>query len=82
MSKIFDFLIGTEMYKKVPFDIFCPSLVKKKEILRRICKKCGDYFPSVAALNRHSVIHRNIIQETEDSNDEVYYNTLKILTNA
>ena len=65
-------LTGAEQYKKVPFDMFCPSLVKKKEIPRRICKKCGDYFPSVAALKRHSVVHRIVMQEAEASTDEVY----------
>ena len=73
LSSIMNFLTGSELYKKLPFDTFCPSLVKKKELTKRICKKCADYFPSVAALNRHSVVHRAVIQEEDEFNIEEVY---------
>ncbi|GFO40986.1 hypothetical protein PoB_006749100 [Plakobranchus ocellatus] len=42
------------------FDYFCSSLVKKGCIGQRVCrgpKRCGKYFPSVAALKRHRALH-------------------------
>ena len=52
----------------MPFDAFCPSLVKKGCLAKRLCKKCGLYFPSIAGKNRHNVIH--LEEQGQDSDDD------------
>ena len=41
----------------MPFDVFCPWLVKKGTLARRCCGTCGKYFPIVAAKNQHLAAH-------------------------
>ena len=48
-------------YKVIPFDIYCPSMIGKIE--QGICKTCGIYWPSKAAMLRHAVCHKNLPQE-------------------
>ena len=52
---------------------FCPSLVKKDCIRKRVCKGkggCGKNFPSVAALKSHTRIHKEEDKEKEDNEEE------------
>uniref|UniRef100_A0A914DIU2 C2H2-type domain-containing protein n=1 Tax=Acrobeloides nanus TaxID=290746 RepID=A0A914DIU2_9BILA len=35
----------------MPFDFHCPSV--QKELVSRVCAKCGQYFPSKIALKKH-----------------------------
>ena len=39
--------------------------MKKGVLPKRICKSCGQYFPSYAALKRHKVTHKNQPVEVE-----------------
>ncbi|CAF1269054.1 unnamed protein product, partial [Didymodactylos carnosus] len=52
-------LIKTKLKLNViPFDYYCSSV--QQDIERRICKHCDLYFPSIAAVNRHKIIHTPI----------------------
>ncbi|GFO45140.1 hypothetical protein PoB_007164500 [Plakobranchus ocellatus] len=58
----------------MPFDAFCPWLVKKGTLARRCCSTCGQYFPSIAAKNRHQAAHSTAevmpAQEDQDEDEE------------
>ena len=43
-------IIPPSKYDELPYDYYCPSVNK---IDARICKGCGIYYPSAAAVNRH-----------------------------
>ena len=43
-------------YLNVPLDLYCPSMQDKLE--NGICKSCGHYWPSRAAMMRHRKGHR------------------------
>ena len=53
----------------MPFDAFCPSLVKKETLARRCCGTCGKYFQSVAAQNRHQAAHVSVPHDDTESQD-------------
>ena len=61
---------GEEIH--LPYDTFCPSLVKKGVLHSRTCSEptCGQYFPSVAALKRHKICHQILVDE-EQTPDEI-----------
>ena len=44
--------VANGLQKPLPYDTYCPS-IKPDEFLKRICKKCNIYHPSMAALQRH-----------------------------
>ena len=52
--------------KHFPFDSYCPSMEEK--LMKGVCKMCGHYWPSEAAMKRHKVIHRN--SKKDNSDDE------------
>ena len=54
-------------YAIVPFDMYCPSLDGKLE--KGICKKCGEYWPSQAAMMRHRKCHHKRGKTTESDSD-------------
>lgn len=45
-----------EQYTQVPFDLYCPSMTHS--LSKGICAKCGQYWPSGAAMKRHAKCHR------------------------
>jgi hypothetical protein len=47
----------TTDFKLFPFDYYCPSV--RDQLAKRICKKCGLYFPSQAAVKRHAPLHKD-----------------------
>ncbi|GFO17255.1 RNA-directed DNA polymerase from mobile element jockey-like [Plakobranchus ocellatus] len=55
----------------MPFDAFCPSLVKKGTLARRCCSTCGQYFPNIAAKNRHQAAHSaaEVVPAQEDQDE-------------
>ena len=55
--------------KHFPFDSYCPSMEEK--LMKGVCKTCGHYWPSEAAMKRHKVIHRN--SKKDNSDDEGVY---------
>ena len=63
---------GAEEFIFLPFDHYCPSLVKKACIPNRICRHCGMYFPSIAAMGRHAVSHNKPPgdEDTEEEEEE------------
>ena len=46
-------LIPQNRYKNISYDMYCPSV--KSKMKDRVCKDCGIYYPSVAAVKRHRV---------------------------
>ena len=46
-----DKLVPESKYEVLPYDTYCPSL--KSKVDSRVCKKCGIYYPSIAAMKRH-----------------------------
>ena len=51
-----------------PFDIYCESM--QENIDQCVCDKCGLYWPSCAAKNRHLKAHKkDIFEDTFDTND-------------
>ena len=44
-------LVPPTKYDFLPYDFYCPSL--NKNIESRVCKGCGIYYPSKAAVDRH-----------------------------
>jgi hypothetical protein len=53
---------------EIPYDYYCPS-INAETISSRTCPDCQIYFPSVAALNRHSPTHR--ASDKSHENDDV-----------
>jgi len=55
-------------FKQIPFDYFCPSI--RDQLSKRICQKCGSYFPSQVAVKRHMIVHNDYrflsVQENDD----------------
>ena len=51
--------------KHFPFDSYCPSMEEK--LMKGVCKTCGHYWPSEAAMKRHKVIHRNSKKDNSDN---------------
>ena len=49
----------------MPHDGYCPSVLKNLE--RRVCPQCGNYYPSIAALKRH---HRGAACAYDSNDDE------------
>ena len=43
-------------YGIAPFDLYCPSMVDK--LKKGICRQCGSYWPSQAAMLRHAKCHK------------------------
>ncbi|KAK3773168.1 hypothetical protein RRG08_013755 [Elysia crispata] len=58
----------------MPFNAFCPSLVKKGTLAKKCCSTCGQYFPSIAAKNCHQAAHSAAevvpAQEDQDVDEE------------
>ena len=54
-------------YGIVPFDMYCPSLDGK--LGKGICKKCGAYWSSQAAMIRHRKCHRKTTVVVESNFD-------------
>lgn len=44
-------LVPTTKYDVIPYDLYCPSI--NKNIANQVCKGCGIYYPSKAAVDRH-----------------------------
>ena len=58
-------------FEVVAFDIYCPSM--KEKIQKEICTKCNKYWPSKAAMKRHSRCHSRIVPsilEIDDSDSD------------
>ena len=53
----------------MPFDMYCPSVLSNLD--KRICHRCGQYFPSQAAKRNHSRIHRHVSAATVDDAEDV-----------
>ena len=51
----------------MPFDTCCESMQEK--IDECVCSKCGLYWPSKAAKNRHLPSHRVVFDATIDENE-------------
>ena len=45
-----------EAFKRCPFDLYCPSMQNK--LKKCVCKQCGSYWPSEAAMKRHAKCHK------------------------
>lgn len=54
-------------FQVLPFDYYCSSV--QDQLARRICKKCGLYFPSQVALKNHGVIHGMLAAQDIDAAD-------------
>ncbi|ESO02842.1 hypothetical protein HELRODRAFT_174271 [Helobdella robusta] len=54
-------------YPSLPFDLNCPSLAGK--IHKRMCF-CGKYFPSLANMKGHKVVHENNSFIDQDNEEE------------
>ena len=67
---------------EVPYDLFCPKV--SNEITRRVCKTCGIYFPSAAAMKRHASSLKGRHHERNDqaSTDEIDLSTSENVKNA
>jgi hypothetical protein len=73
---LFQRLILPQPVVDMPFDWYCPSL--QKEIEKRICKTCKNYFVSQKSLQKHQVIHRSVfpavghvIEKFHDSQENI-----------
>ena len=56
-------------FKLIPFDIYCPSMFDS--IDQGVCKTCGVYWPSKAAMLRHAVCHKNNIPTGQAVEDDI-----------
>ena len=58
-------------YDASPFDLYCPSMVDK--LRKGICPQCKSYWPSQAAMKRHSRCHSKQRQQVipDDSDGDV-----------
>ena len=64
-------------YKKSPFDLYCPSIQEK--LKKGICPKCGHYWPSAAAMKRHSKCHKEPGQVAESEvTDEIEVEEMEV----
>jgi hypothetical protein len=60
---------SAEVYTKVPYDLYCPS-VDAKALKSRICRSCQLYLPSAAAVTRHKRFGGCGYDETSTVNNE------------
>ena len=78
---LFQNLWLSQTTKTKVFDTYCPkmSVVKHRsgisELNRRICSKCGIYYPTLKALQSHrseceSIVFASVDDEPEDTDDE------------
>ena len=66
---IVDPLVPNNKYSALSYDSYCPSV--KMKVTKRSCKKCDNYYPSIAALKRHhKVCSSRTDTVDEDSSDE------------
>ena len=60
----------------MPFDMYCPSVLSNLD--KRICHRCGQYFPSQAAKRNHSQIHTHVSAATVDDAKDVEASTATV----
>ena len=44
--------------------------MNKDQLAKRVCKTCGQYFPSQAMVKKHKVVHSGYVAPQEEGSEE------------